>query len=79
MHIYSVQDPEFKPYGRILEGFDTAELVDAMEKIPHPEGGAAYQAAIDSLEACGIFEKLRDRAFGGMPIQLGMCWDTTRS
>ena len=74
MHIYSVTDPEFKPYGKILEDYDTAELLAAMEKIPLPEEGTAYEPGIDSLEACGIFSDFRDRAYGGMPIQLGMCW-----
>ena len=74
MHIYSAADPEFKPYGKILEGYDTAELLAAMEKIALPPAGTAYEPGIDSLEACGVFSSLRDRAYGGMPIQLGMCW-----
>ena len=74
MHIYSVRDPEFKPYGKVLEGYDTAELLSAMEAIPLPDSGTAYRPGIESLEACGIFADFRDRAYGGMPIQLGMCW-----
>ncbi len=74
MHIYSVHDAEFKPYGKVLEGYDTAELLQAMEAIPHPEQGTAYRPGIESLEACAIFPEFRDRAYGGMPIQLGMCW-----
>ena len=74
MKIYSVFDPEFKPYGKILEGYDTVELCAAMEAITLPEEGVAYEPGIDSLEACGVFAELRDRAYGGMPIQLGMCW-----
>jgi hypothetical protein len=74
MHIYSVTDPEFKPYGKILEGYDTAELLAAMEAIPMPGEGTAYKPGIDSLEACAVFEDFRDRAYGGMPVQLGMCW-----
>ena len=73
MTIYSVRDPEFKPYGKILEGYDTEELRKAMEAIPMPEG-TAYLPGIESLEACGVFADFRDRAYGGMPIQLGMCW-----
>ena len=42
-------------------------------KIDLPEG-TAYEPGIDSLEACAIFKPLSDRAYGGMPIQLGMCW-----
>ncbi len=74
MHIYSVTDPEFKPYGKVLEGYDTAELIRAMNAIALPETGTAYKPGIDSLEACEIFGELRDRAYGGMPVQLGMCW-----
>ena len=74
MHIYSVYDAVFKPYGKVLDGFDTAELLAAMEEIPQPESGTAYRPGIESLEVCAVFEDLRDRAFGGMPIQLGMCW-----
>lgn len=74
MHIYSVLDPAFKPYGKVLEGYDTAELVKAMKAIDMPEEGTAYRPGIESLEACVIFDELRERAYGGMPIQLGMCW-----
>ncbi len=74
MHVYSVLDPEFKPYGKVLEGYDTAELVEAMNRIPLPEEGTAYSPAIDSLEACSVFGKFSDHAYGGMPVQLGMCW-----
>ncbi len=74
MKIYSVNDPEFKNYGQVLEGYDTAELLTAMEAIPLPEAGTAYRAGIESLENCAVYADLRDRAYGGMPIQLGMCW-----
>ena len=74
MQIYSVFDPEFKTYGKILEGYDTVQLLASMEKIPMPADGTAYEPGINSLEACGIFPALRDRAYGGMPIQIGMCW-----
>ena len=74
MKIYSVTDPEFKPYGKVLEGYDTKELCQAMAKIEMPAEGVAYEPGIDSLEACAVYADLRDRGFGGMPIQLGMCW-----
>ncbi len=73
MKIHSIYDAEFKPYGQVLQGYDTKELCEAMMKIDLPEG-TAYEPGIDSLEACAIFKPLSDRAYGGMPIQLGMCW-----
>lgn len=74
MKIYSVYDAEFRPYGKVLEGYDTRELLEAVAKIDMPEAGVNYLPGIDSLEACSIIEELSDRAYGGMPIQIGMCW-----
>ena len=74
MHVYSVFDPEFKPYGKVLEGYDTRELLEAMSQITLPEEGTAYEPGIESLERCGIFKELENRFYGGMPTQLGMCW-----
>ncbi len=74
MHIYSVTDPEFRSYGKVLEGYDTAELLAAMKEIDMPESGTAYRPGIESLESCAVFGDFRNRAYGGMPIQLGMCW-----
>ena len=43
MKIYNVTDPEFKPYGQIVEGMDevVAKLVDALAKTDMPAEGAA--------------------------------------
>lgn len=74
MKVYSVFDKEFAPYGKVLAGYDTAELIEAMNKIALPAEGVNYEPGIASLEACAIFGELSDRAYGGMPVQLGMCW-----
>lgn len=75
MTIYSVYDEAFRPYGRVVSGLTCEELLAAMETIPLPESGVAYEPAIPELEQCGdAFATFRDRGFGGMPVQLGMCW-----
>ena len=73
MKIYSVSDPAFKPYGKVLTGFDTAALIAAMKTVPMPESGTAYEPSIPALEESGIFDAMQNRAYGGMPIQLGWC------
>ena len=78
MTIHSIYDDVFRRYGKVLEGYDTAPLLEAMLRIGLPDAGTAYRPGIGSLEACGIFPALRDRAYGGMPIQLGMCWGRNR-
>ena len=49
MKFYSVYDAEFKPYGKVLEGYDTKELVDAMLKIDLPETGVADRSTMAAL------------------------------
>lgn len=73
MHIYSVFDAEFRPYGRVLEGYDTAELVKALEdKTPLPEG-VDYVPGDKVLEELPVYAQIRDQVYGGMPVQLGWC------
>ncbi|MBR4223270.1 MAG: DUF4867 family protein [Oscillospiraceae bacterium] len=74
MKVYSVFDPEFAEFGKVLEGYDTSALVAAMNDIALPESGVAYEPWIDSLEKCAVFADLKENAYGGMPIELGMCW-----
>ena len=74
MKIYSIHDPEFVPYGKALEGYDVSCLIKAMETIPLPESGVAYEPGIPALEATCTYGQLQNNAYGGMPIQLGMCW-----
>lgn len=74
MKLYSVSEPAFRPYGKVLEGYDTAALVAAMQTVPMPESGTAYESSIAALEDSGIRAAMQDRAYGGMPVQIGMCW-----
>ena len=74
MKIHSIYDPEFKPYGQVLESYNTACLLKAMKTIPLPEAGVAYEPSIPVLEATCLYGQLQNNAYGGMPVQLGMCW-----
>ena len=74
MKIYSVYDPEFSPYGKVMTGYDTTCLLDAMKTIPMPVTGTAYEPSIPALEATSIYGEFQNNAYGGMPVQLGMCW-----
>ena len=74
MKIYSVYDDEFRPYGKVVEGYDVEELLGAMNSIAMPDTPVAYRTGIEELENCAIYKELKNNAYGGMPIQLGMCW-----
>ena len=60
--------------GRCHKGYKLDGLLAAMKAIPLPESGTTYQPAIPELEALPIFELFGANAYGGMPVQLGMCW-----
>ena len=43
MKIYSVYDPEFKEYGRVVDGYDYTELLKKLDEVsPCPEDGTVY-------------------------------------
>lgn len=73
MKIESVFDSAFAPYGKVLPGYDTSGLLEALEKYtPLPEA-TDYVASQPELEALPIAAQLASNAYGGMPIQLGWC------
>ena len=73
MKILNVTDTEFKTYGKVLEGYDTAELLKAMEHAPLPLDEVIYEPSIEELEVLKIADELKNRAYGGLPIEIGYC------
>ena len=73
MKIYSVFDPEFRPYGRVLTGYDTKALTEALEKHTPLPDGVEYVPTESALEELPVMAEIRDNVYGGMPVQLGWC------
>jgi hypothetical protein len=74
MKLNSVFDKAFKPYGLVLEGYDFSALLKTLDEISDkPANGVIYVPSDPNLEALPIFAELRDRAFGGIPIEIGYC------
>ncbi|MCR5675890.1 MAG: DUF4867 family protein [Lachnospiraceae bacterium] len=73
MKIYSVLDPEFKPYGKVLTGYETGELTEALEKSTPLSDSVDYVMSEAALEYTPVFGALQNNAYGGMPIQIGYC------
>lgn len=73
--IYSVFDSEFKPYGRVLEGYDFSEIIGYMKEhtsIPDTEGNV-YVPSVAEMENTEVFEQVRVTLYGSTPIQIGYC------
>ena len=74
MTIYSVFDPEFKPYGQIVTGLDQTvrELLTGLAATP--QGPAVEYVPTDpALQELPAAAELSEHCFGGMPVQLGWC------
>ncbi len=72
MKQYTINDPEFKEYGRVIRGYDCKPLCAAMEQTPCPED-VIYVASVPELEALPVKEELSAGVYGRMPIQMGYC------
>lgn len=72
--VYSVSDPEFASYGRVVTGYDFSGIIDYMENnTPIPENGNVYVASVPEMEALPVSAEIRKVFYGDMPIEVGYC------
>lgn len=71
--LYSVNDSEFKTFGRVITDLDTSEIIAAAEKIERPEAGSAYSPREESFERLRIADQIKKEFFGTLPTQIGYC------
>ena len=72
--IYSVEDEEFAPYGRILNGVDFSDAIRYMVQYTDiPKEGNIYIPSDERMEALPVCRYVSDVVYGGMPIQMGYC------
>ena len=73
MTILPISNPAFASYGKVLEGYDTQDLLRTLEAAtPLPEG-VEYVPSQPELESLSLTAQLSSNAYGGMPIQMGWC------
>lgn len=72
MKIQKVTDSSFRRYGKILDSYSMPQLMKAMEHMPLPKD-VIYVPSVEAMEMLPEAEILRNRAFGGLPIQIGYC------
>ncbi len=75
MKLYQVTDPEFAPYGRVVNA--PADQLNAIitalrEKTPLPDN-TGYVAEEPVLQCLPEAEELGVSLYGGMPVQFGWC------
>lgn len=74
MQIYSVFDPEFKPYGQTVDGMQetVAEILDVLKDAPQGVG-VDYVPEYEPLQELPAIIEISEHCYGGMPVQLGWC------
>lgn len=74
MVFYSVYDPEFKPYGQIVDGMaDTVqEILNVLKDAPQGTG-VDYVPEYEPLQELPAMVEISEHCYGGMPVQLGWC------
>lgn len=74
MKIYKVTDPEFKEYGRIIDGYDVKPFLKALnENTPCPEVGTGYVPKEMSIQILDAAKEIAPTLFGGIPVEFGWC------
>lgn len=73
MEIKKVTDPSFRKYGRVVEGIDFTDLVEAIKKETPLPDGVAYEPSIQALEVTQAAKDLQKRTYGELPIEVGYC------
>ena len=59
MKMRTVYEPEFAAYGRVIKGYDTQALKEAMLHTPLPED-VVYVASVPELEALPVAGELAE-------------------
>ena len=75
MTIYSVFDPEFASYGRVITGYEAeckavVEALNISTPLPEGTGYVPEEPALQDLPESAV---LGASFFGGMPFQMGWC------
>ena len=72
MTIQNVADSSFRKYGRILSGYSISQIRKEMEHTPLPKD-VIYVPSVEEMEMLPEAVDFKNRAFGGLPIQIGYC------
>lgn len=72
MKIQNVTDAAFSKYGKIITGYSFEKILEEMEHTLCPKD-VIYVPSVKELEVLPEAKEIREKGFGGMPIQIGYC------
>lgn len=73
MEVKKITDTTFRKYGRVVQGIDFSDLVEAIKRETPLPDGVAYEPSIAALEATAAAKELQKKTYGELPIEVGYC------
>ena len=73
MKIYKVTDPEFRVYGKIVDGYDVQPIVDALLASTPLSDGVEYVPEDPILQNLEASRNIAPTLYGGLPVEFGWC------
>lgn len=72
MKVQGITEASFGKYGKVLKGYSVSRILKEMEHTPLPDE-VVYVPSVEEMEVLSEAEDLKNRAYGGLPIQIGYC------
>lgn len=72
MEIQKVTDAAFAKYGKVVADIPVDRILKEMEHTPLPQE-VIYVPSVEALEVLPDAAAVREKGFGGLPIQIGYC------
>lgn len=74
LNILTVNDDEFKNYGKLLNNFDFSKLIEYAENnIEIPKSGNRYIASVEEIENFDVIRDIKETIYGTLEIEAGEC------
>ena len=74
----NVNDPQFRPYGRVLK-LDLEAFTEAISTVELPADGTMYEPSTPAFEALPLFQTLQTRSLASFPSSSAIAAAATAS
>ena len=73
MKIYQVSDPEFREYGRVVEGCEVSQILEVLREVAPIPDGTVYVPKEEAIQSLEEAKRLELTLFGRVPAEFGYC------
>lgn len=74
LKIYRTSDPEFVPFGYVINDIDADAFIEASKKADEVKEGSLYVAEADYFKDLDAAKDIEIKYFGELPAQAGYCY-----